>query len=153
RTVLDAEAEDGAVGAPVSVLLRPAGADLLTAQALPLPEAALEEGVIGRHLEAGAAGDDPGRVHGAGERGGDDDVRRVRRDRGGERLRLLDPGLVQRDVDLALQAPLPVVVGLAMAHEHQAGARGLHSPRPSSITRSTTGASRQTRARAEQAEA
>src|SRR5699024_8352096 len=134
--------------APVRVLLGPAAADLLALQPLPAAEAALEEGHVGGDLHIGAAADEAGGLAGALERGGDDDVRRIGGDGRGERFGLADAGGVQRDVDLALQAALPVVVRLTVPHEDQAGAGSSHAVGSSSICRSMTGASRHSRSSA-----
>src|SRR5690606_27311088 len=111
--VLDVEAHDRPMGAPVGVLGGPAAADVLPAQTLPPPEAALEEGLIGGDLEPAGARDRPGGVAGARQRRGDDDVGWGGGDGAGERLGLVPTVLVQGDVDLPLQAALPVVLGLA----------------------------------------
>ncbi|GAA1486446.1 hypothetical protein GCM10009625_32510 [Brachybacterium fresconis] len=152
---LDAQSRHGAVGAPLGVLRRPVPSDLLAAQALPLPEPALEEGAIGSHVEPAGVRQDLRGVPGALQRRGDDEIRRILGDRGGEHRGLPGPGFVQRDVDLALEPTLAVVLGLPVAHQDETGAhgasrgmRGPHAGVPSSICRSRTGASRQSRSSA-----
>ncbi|GAA1487399.1 hypothetical protein GCM10009626_01450 [Brachybacterium sacelli] len=154
-SVLHAQSVHGTVGAPVGVLGRPVPADLFAAQALPAAEAALEERLVGGDVQPRGVADDRRGVTGPLQRGGDEEVRRVLGDRGGEHGGLPGAGLVQRDVDLPLQASLAVVVRLPVAHEDETGAhvatRGVRRPHAevsSSICRSMTGASRHRRSSA-----
>src|SRR5690625_5654207 len=110
------------MGTPVGVLVGPVTADLLALEPLPLAEASLEEGLVHVHIQSTGLADDPSGVVSTGERGGDDHVRRILGDRRGQHRGLPSARDVQGDVDLPLQARLPVVLGLPVTNQDQARA-------------------------------
>ncbi len=107
--------------------LRPAVGDLRGLEPLPGAHVDLAEARVEVHRDAARPPDALGRQPGAGEVGGDDAARREGRDRRPHGIRLSQPQLGQRRVEVALPDAGRVVVGLAVPEDDDAAraARGV----------------------------
>ena len=100
-------------------MLRPLLLDVDRLESLPVSEGLLDQSLIDLDAQAGQRRQHLSRRPSPCQRGGDDTRRPQRRDTVGGTSRLVTTGLIQRDVDLPLNAPLTVVIGLAVAPQNE----------------------------------
>ena len=136
---------------PGSMLVREADGGLLRSEPLPLAEVQLTQALVYVQPAFGRLGDDNGGVPGPLEVTRDDHGRPVVGERVRERGRLPPSGLVQLDIELALDAAVGVVGGASMPEQDDASGQRVARWAPRSASASTkgmTGQSFQSRSRA-----